>query len=62
VSSRYWSQAKLLESAIAYIDAVDIHGDWLRLQTSIDEITRQIDARLQMLQPHANPGRQQTSA
>jgi hypothetical protein len=27
-------------------DAVDIHGDWLRLQTSIFEITKQIDARL----------------
>ena len=27
-------------------DAVDIHGDWLRLQTSIYEITKQIDARL----------------
>ena len=27
-------------------DAVDIHGDWLRLQTGIYEITRQIDARL----------------
>ncbi len=27
-------------------DAVDIHGDWLRLQTGIYEITKQIDARL----------------
>jgi hypothetical protein len=27
-------------------DAVDIHGDWLRLQTSIYEITKQIDVRL----------------
>jgi hypothetical protein len=27
-------------------DAVDIHGDWLRLQRSIYEITKQIDARL----------------
>ena len=27
-------------------DAVDIHGDWLRLQTSIYEVTKQIDARL----------------
>ena len=27
-------------------DAVDIHGDWLRLQTSIYEITKKIDARL----------------
>lgn len=29
-------------------DAVDTHGDWLRLQTEIYEITRQIDARLAM--------------
>lgn len=27
-------------------DAVDIHGDWLRLQTHIYEITKKIDARL----------------
>ena len=27
-------------------DAVDVHGDWLRLQASIYEITKQIDARL----------------
>jgi hypothetical protein len=27
-------------------DAVDIHGDWLRLQTSVYEITKNIDARL----------------
>ena len=27
-------------------DAVDIHGDWLRLLSSIYEITRQIDTRL----------------
>lgn len=27
-------------------DAVDTHGDWLRLQTSIYEITRQINAQL----------------
>jgi hypothetical protein len=27
-------------------DAVDVHGDWLRMQTSIYEITKQIDARL----------------
>lgn len=27
-------------------DAVDTHGDWLRLQTSIYEITRKINARL----------------
>jgi hypothetical protein len=27
-------------------DAVDIHGDWLRMQSGIYEITRQIDARL----------------
>jgi hypothetical protein len=27
-------------------DAVDIHGDWLRLQTSIFEVTQEIDARL----------------
>jgi hypothetical protein len=27
-------------------DAVDIHGDWLRLQTGIYEITKQIDAQL----------------
>lgn len=27
-------------------DAVDIHGDWLRLQATVYEITRQIDARL----------------
>jgi hypothetical protein len=27
-------------------DAVDIHGDWLRFQTSIYEITREIDVRL----------------
>ncbi len=27
-------------------DAVDIHGDWLRLQTSIYKITREIDLRL----------------
>jgi hypothetical protein len=27
-------------------DAVDIHGDWLRLQTSIYEITKEIDKRL----------------
>ena len=27
-------------------DAVDIHGDWLRLQTAIYEITNQIDTRL----------------
>ncbi len=27
-------------------DAVDVHGDWLRLQTSIYEVTREIDARL----------------
>jgi hypothetical protein len=26
--------------------AVDVHGDWLRLQTSIYEITKQIDSRL----------------
>jgi hypothetical protein len=29
-------------------DAVDIHGDWLRLQTTIHEITKQIDTRLNM--------------
>lgn len=27
-------------------DAVDIHGDWLRMQTSIYEITKRIDERL----------------
>lgn len=27
-------------------DAVDVHGDWLRLQTSIYEITKKIDAQL----------------
>jgi hypothetical protein len=27
-------------------DAVDVHGDWLRLQISIYEITKQIDALL----------------
>ena len=27
-------------------DAVDVHGDWLRLQTGIYEITKQIDAHL----------------
>ena len=27
-------------------DAVDIHGDWFRLQNSIYEITKRIDARL----------------
>jgi hypothetical protein len=27
-------------------DAVDIHGDWLRLQTGIYEITKEIDLRL----------------
>lgn len=27
-------------------DAVDIHGDWLRLQASIYEITKKIDSRL----------------
>jgi hypothetical protein len=27
-------------------DAVDIHGDWLRLQSRIYEITKEIDARL----------------
>lgn len=27
-------------------DAVDIHGDWLRFQTGIYEITKEIDARL----------------
>ena len=30
-------------------DAVDIHGDWLRLQNSIYEITKQIDKRLNTL-------------
>jgi hypothetical protein len=30
-------------------DAVDIHGDWLRLQNSIYEITKQIDMRLNTL-------------
>lgn len=30
-------------------DAVDIHGDWLRLQNSIYEITKQIDTRLNTL-------------
>ena len=30
-------------------DAVDIHGDWLRLQISIYEITKQIDTRLNTL-------------
>lgn len=30
-------------------DAVDIHGDWLRLQVQIYEITQQIDARLSAL-------------
>lgn len=30
-------------------DAVDTHGDWLRLQTTIYEITKQIDMRLTAL-------------
>ena len=30
-------------------DAVDIHGDWLRLQNSIYEITKKIDMRLNTL-------------
>lgn len=30
----------------AVFDAVDIHGDWLRLQTSIYEITRELGSRL----------------
>ena len=27
-------------------NAVDIHGDWLRLQSAIHEITKQIDTQL----------------
>ena len=30
-------------------DAVDIHGDWLRLQNSNYEITKQVDMRLNTL-------------
>ena len=33
-------------------DAVDIHGDWLRLQNSIYEITKQIDTRLNTLEQY----------
>ena len=35
-------------------DAADIHGDWLRLQTSINEITKQTDARLSVQSTHTD--------
>jgi hypothetical protein len=35
-------------------DAADIHGDWLPLHTSINEITKQTDARLSAQWTHTD--------